>query len=102
MTYSPVWVVGSGQSGRVQGGDALAVDGAWPFNPAAQDVVDAAAGQTDHAANLAVGPTSRQQLAQVADGVVIGLRCASHGDTVARSKRLRKRHKLTIADKIVK
>lgn len=72
MAYSPVWVVGSGQAGRVQGGDALAVEWPKPFNSAAQDVVDATAGQADNAGNLAIGPPASQQLAELIDGGLRG------------------------------
>ena len=64
----PVGVVGSAQSGRVQGGDVLGVPRRRMFSAAAHDVVDAAAGKPYDAANLAVGPAARQQLAQLVQG----------------------------------
>ena len=83
MTYSPVWVVGSGQSGRVQGGDALAVQWTKPFNPAAQDVVDAAAGQADLAGDLAVGPAARQKVAELFKSGLRGWIVGAHAFRVA-------------------
>ena len=68
----PIGVVGSAQAGRVEGGDVTRVLYGWLFSPAADDVMDAAAGEADDAANLAVGPAARQQVAQVAQG---GFRC---------------------------
>ena len=83
MAYSPVWVVGSGQSGRVQGGDALAVDVAWPFNPAAHDVVNAATRKADHAGDLAVGPAARQKVAELIEGDLRGWVVGAHAFRVA-------------------
>lgn len=83
MAYSPVWVGGSGQADRVQGGDALAVDGAWPFNPAAQDVVYASTRHADHAGDLAVGPAARQKVAELVECGLRGWCVGAHAFRLA-------------------
>lgn len=93
---SPVGIVRAGQPGGVKVRDALAVVGAGPFSAPADQMVDAAAGKSYDAPDLAVGPAARQKGAQLIEG---GLRCgivASHAFRLTPCCRGRKEHKITI------